>query len=215
MLTILLIEDHALVREGLSQILKHLDPVVRLLEAADGNQAMALLENEQNIDLVLLDLALPGVDGSTWMSSQRKRFPSLPMVVVSAYDDPQTIKRVMKAGAAGFVSKAAPAEALLDALRQVLAGVVIEPVTVKSTAMGIDEPSEATLQTRAHDFGLSPRQSEVLRLMAKGKSNREIAQILGLTEGTVKIHGTAIYRALGVTSRTQALVAVSRRRVKL
>lgn len=215
MLTLLLVEDHALVREGLSQILRQLDPDLRLLEAADGNQAVALLESEPNIDLVMLDLALPGVDGATWMSSQRKRFPSLPMVVVSAYDDPQTIKRVIKAGAAGFVSKAAPAEQLLEALRQVLAGELVEPVTVKSTAMGVDAPTEATLQTRAHDFGLSPRQSEVLGLMAKGKSNREIAQILGLTEGTVKIHATAIFKALGVNSRTQALIAVSRKKVKL
>jgi len=215
MLTLLLVEDHALVREGLSQILRQLDPELRLLEAADGNQAVAVLESEPNIDLVMLDLALPGVDGATWMSSQRKRYPSLPMVVVSAYDDPQTIKRVIKAGAAGFVSKAAPAEQLLGALRQVLAGELVEPVTVKSTAMGVDAPTEVTMQTRAHDFGLSPRQSEVLGLMAKGKSNREIAQILGLTEGTVKIHATAIFKALGVNSRTQALIAVSRKKVKL
>lgn len=215
MLTLLLVEDHALVREGLSQILRQLDPEVRLLEAADGNQAVTLLESEPDIDLVMLDLALPGVDGATWMSSQRKRYPSLPMVIVSAYDDPQTIKRVMKAGAAGFVSKAAPAEALLGALRKVLDGEVVEPVTVSATAIGVDAPSESTLQVRAHDFGLSPRQSEVLGLMAKGKSNREVAQILGLTEGTVKIHATAIYKALGVNSRTQALVAVSRKKVKL
>lgn len=215
MLSILLVEDHALVREGMAQILRQLDDRVELHEAADGDQAAQVLERVRDLDLVMLDLALPGVDGLTWLQTQRKRFPALPMVVVSAYDDSPTVKRAMKAGAAGFVSKAAPADQLLDALRRVLDGEVVDPVGARAVALGPDVPAEATITSRAHDFGLSPRQADVLNLMAKGRSNREIAQILGLTEGTVKIHATAIYKALGVSSRTQALLAVSRKKVKL
>lgn len=215
MLNILLVEDHALVREGLSQILRQLDEQVHIQEAADGDAAVRLLEAAADLDLVLLDLALPGVDGLTWLTAQRKRYPELPMVVVSAYDDPQTVKRVMKAGAAGFVSKAAPADRLLEALRRVLRGEIVEPLTSAPAALGLDAPPDATIPGKAQDFGLSPRQAEVLQLMAKGRSNRDIAQLLGLTEGTVKIHATAIYKALGVNSRTQALVAVSRKKVKL
>lgn len=215
MLSILLVEDHALVREGMAQILRQLDDRVELHEAADGDQAAKVLERVADLDLVMLDLALPGVDGLTWLTTQRKRFPALPMVVVSAYDDLPTVKRAMKAGAAGFVSKAAPADQLLDALRRVLDGEVVEPVGARAVALGPDVPSETTIGSRAQDFGLSPRQADVLGLMAKGRSNREIAQVLGLTEGTVKIHATAIYKALGVSSRTQALLAVSRKKVKL
>ena len=215
MLNILLVEDHALVREGLSQILRQLDGEVRIHEAENGDSAVRLLEMVDDIDLVLLDLALPGVDGLTWLATQRKRYPALPMVVVSAYDDAQTVNRVMKGGAAGFVSKAAPADQLLDALSRVLAGEIVEPVASRPAALGADLPPESSVTVKARDFGLSPRQAEVLTLMSKGKSNREIAQLLGLTEGTVKIHATAIYKALGVNSRTQALVAISRKRVKL
>lgn len=215
MLKILVVEDHALVREGIVRILGQLEEPATLYEAANGDEALAVLEREPDLDLVTLDLALPGMDGVTWLAAQRKRFPAVPIVVVSAYDDAQTVKRVMKLGAAGFVSKAYSADQMLDALRRVLAGEIVEPQGGISTPLGIDAPTSAPVSERAKDLGLSPRQSEVLGLMAKGKSNRDIAQLLGLTEGTVKIHVTAIFKALGVNSRTQALVAVQRHKIRL
>lgn len=215
MLHILVVEDHALVREGLTRILKQVsDEAISLHEAGDVDTALAVLEAQPDMDLVTLDLALPGIDGLTWLSAQRKRFPTVPFVVVSAYDDEATVRRVMRAGASGFVSKSYSADDMLSALRKVLEGEVIEPFAAP-TALGVDVPVAPAVTARAKDLGLSPRQAEVLSLMAKGRSNRDIAQLLGLTEGTVKIHVTAIFRALGVSSRTQALVALARLKIKI
>lgn len=215
MLNILIVEDHALVREGLTRIMRQVsEEPMTLHEAGSVDEAQSVLEAQPDIDLVTLDLALPGVDGLTWLAVQRKRFPTVPFVVVSAYDDEATVRRVMRAGASGFVSKSYSADDMLKALRQVLNGEVIQPFSAP-TALGVDVPVEPAVTPRARDLGLSPRQAEVLSLMAKGRSNRDIAQLLGLTEGTVKIHATAIFRALGVSSRTQALVALARLKIKI
>ncbi|HEY5762395.1 MAG TPA: response regulator transcription factor [Rhodocyclaceae bacterium] len=215
MLNILVVEDHALVREGLTRILRQVsDEEVTLHEAGNVDEALAILDSQADVDLVTLDLALPGVDGLTWLAAQRKRFPTVPFVVVSAYDDEATVRRVMRAGASGFVSKSYSADDMLRALRKVLAGEVVEPFSAPTVLLA-DPPVPPAVTARAKDLGLSPRQAEVLSLMAKGRSNRDIAQLLGLTEGTVKIHVTAIFRALGVASRTQALVALARLKIKI
>lgn len=217
MLKILLIEDHALVREGMTHLLHQLDEAVTVYEAATGEDGVAVLEANQDIDLVLLDLSLPGVDGLSWMKIQRKRFPTVPMLVVSAHDDGVTIEKVMKAGAAGFVPKAQSAERLLDSLNRVLAGEIIDPGASPTYPIGIDAPDNmdpAGGKTRPKDIGLTKRQVDVLDLLIKGKTNREIGVLLGLTEGTVKLHVTAVLKALGVKSRTQALVAATRRKIR-
>lgn len=217
MLKILLIEDHALVREGMTHLLHQLEEEVTVFEAATGEDGVAVLESHQDIDLVLLDLSLPGVDGLSWMKIQRKRFPTVPMLVVSAHDDGATIEKVMKAGAAGFVPKAQSADRLLDALNRVLDGEVIDPGASPTYPIGIDNPEvvkPAGGKTRPKDIGLTKRQVDVLDLLVKGKTNREIGVLLGLTEGTVKLHVTAVLKALGVKSRTQALVAATRHRIR-
>ena len=216
MLKILLIEDHALVREGMTHLLHQLAEEVTVFEAANGEDGVAVLEAENDIDLVLLDLSLPGIDGLSWMKIQRKRFPTVPMLVVSAHDDGSTIEKVMKAGAAGFVPKAQSADRLLDALNRVLAGEIIHPGGA-TYPIGIDNPEimvPAGGRTRPKDVGLTRRQVDVLDLVIKGKTNREIGVLLGLTEGTVKLHVTAVLKALGVKSRTQALVAATRHRIR-
>jgi DNA-binding NarL/FixJ family response regulator len=218
-LNILLIEDHALVREGMAQLVRQLDDEVNVFEAADGEAGVAVLEREPDLDLVLLDLSLPGMDGLSWMKLQRRRFPAIPIVVVSAHDDGDTIGKVMRAGAAGFVPKASPTDRLLDALRRVLDGEIVEPSKLPSYPMGVDHPGSSPVRpasgkNRARDLGLTPRQNDVLQLLGKGKSNAEIAHLLGLTEGTVKIHVTAVLKALGVKNRTQAMVAANRLHIK-
>ena len=213
MLKILLIEDHALVREGMTHLLRQLDDEVTVHEAATGEEGVVVLEAHCDIDLVLLDLSLPGVDGLSWMKIQRKRFPTVPMLVVSAHDDGSTIDKVMKAGAAGFVPKAQSAERLLDALKQVLAGEIIHPGVTPAYPIGIDNPEimdPAGGRTRPKDIGLTKRQVDVLDLLIKGKNNKDIGILLGLAEGTVKLHVTGVLKALGVKSRTQALVAAKR-----
>jgi len=215
MLKLLVIEDHALVREGLVQTLLQLGEEVDVHEASDCEGGCAVLGNGEDFDLVLLDLALPGVDGLTCLGLFRQRYPALPVVIVSAYDDANTVSRALKAGAAGFVPKAYSGERLLDALRKVLDGAIYVPEQTLPTAGGVGLAMPAVKGVDPTDIGLTGRQADVLGLVVKGRSNREIAELLGLSEGTVKIHITAIFKALGVSSRTQALVVVARKGIRL
>ena len=212
MLKLLVIEDHALVREGLVRLLAQLGDGVVMRERADFESALTVLESEDEFDLILLDLALPGVDGFVGLDILRRRFPTVPVVVVSAFDDPPTVRRVMHLGASGFIPKSFSGQEVLDAVRRVLAGDLFHPTGTHSGAR-LDNaiplpPSGAGISPG--ELGLTDRQTQVLALMVRGHSNRDIAERLGLSEGTVKIHVTAIFKALGVGSRTQALVAVTR-----
>ena len=212
MLKILIIEDHALVREGLVRLLARIESGVVLRDCADFDSALAVLEDEDEVDLVLLDLALPGIDGFVGLDILRRQFPALPVVVVSAFDDVPTINRVMNLGASGFIPKAYSGEALLAALHEVLAGNIFRPDGAGKTAR-LDDMSPlppAGKGVQPAEVGLTERQAQVLALMVRGLSNREIGDYLELSEGTVKIHVTAIFKALGVGSRTQAMVAVAR-----
>ena len=140
----------------------------------------------------------------------------MPVVILSAYDDAQTVNKTMKCGAAGFVSKAYSSDRLLSVLREVLAGRVFSPDAMPNNSFeALPHPPIVGGNADPSDFGLTDRQAEVLGLMVKGKSNRDIAGLLGLSEGTVKIHLTAIFKVLGVLSRTQAMVIVTRRGIRL
>jgi DNA-binding NarL/FixJ family response regulator len=214
MLKLLVIEDHALVREGMVQTLLQLADKVEVREAADCETGCTLLDRSDDFDLVLLDLALPGIDGLTCLNLFRQRYPALPVVIVSAYDDTHTVNRALKAGAAGFVPKAYSSDRLLDALHRVLDGAIYVPEQTLPANGGVGLAVPAAKGVTPTEIGLTGRQADVLGLMVKGSSNREIADLLGLSEGTVKIHITAIFKALGVTSRTQALVAVARKGVR-
>ncbi|HMV00557.1 MAG TPA: response regulator transcription factor [Rhodocyclaceae bacterium] len=218
MLKLLVVEDHALVREGLARLLAQLEDDVSVAERADFESALNLLDNEQDFDLVLLDLALPGIDGFAGLDILRKRYPAIPVAVVSAFDDVPTVTRVMNHGASGFIPKAYTGEALLNAVREVLAGNLVRPDGPTQAAKLDDEqplPPPKKGGVKPAEIGLTDRQAQVLALMVRGHSNRDIAQQLDLSEGTVKIHATAVFKALGVTSRTQALVAVARYAVDL
>lgn len=211
MLRLLVVEDHALVREGLVRLLGQIEEDASVQECADLEVALTLLDNEGEFDLLLLDLALPGVDGFAGLDILRRRYPGMPVVVVSAFNDGPTIRRVLKLGASGFIPKAFSGDLLLSAVREVLDGNIFRPVCQQSSRID-DEmllpPTKVSL--RPEEIGLTDRQSQVLALMVRGLSNRDIAAQLDLSEGTVKIHATAVFKTLGVTSRTQALVAVSR-----
>lgn len=216
MLKLLVVEDHTLVREGLVQTLRQLDDDAQIFEAGDGGRAQALLEQEPGIDMVLLDLGLPGVDGLSCLAAIRRRFPAVHVVIVSAHDDAHTVNQAIKSGASGFVPKAYSSDRLIAALREVLAGQVFTPERMMPVNLGMELPHAPICGAAdPSEFGLTDRQAEVLALMVCGKSNREIAASLGLSEGTVKIHITAIFKALGVSSRTQALLAVNRYGIKL
>ncbi len=203
MTKILIVEDHALVREAMAQRLACLEPELACLESAGADEALALLEAHRDVDLAIVDLMLPGENGFSLLGVLAKRHPDLPAIVVSAMDDDASVRRALAAGASGFVSKASSGEVLALAVREVLDG-----------GMPIPRASLPARGTRPHSpaerYGLTNAQARVMELLATGGSNREIASKLGLTEGTVKVHVTAIYRALGVSSRSQALVLLAR-----
>lgn len=201
---ILVIEDHALVREGLLLALKALEEdgaPAETLGARDADEATRLLEANNDFDLVLLDLMLPGTGGMAYLGVIRKLHPHIPVVILSALDDGDTVMKAMRQGAAGFVSKASPTDVLLGALREVLAGEIWLPPEYRESTT-----RRRRAKTVAERFGLTKSQARVLELVAEGKSNRDIAKLLEVTEGTVKIHVSAIFKAMGVSNRSQALL---------
>lgn len=196
-------EDHALVREGMVLTLRRLDRRVELLEASKAGDALDLIERNRDLDLVLLDLLLPDVNGLSLLHTVRARQPMLPVIVVSALDDAGTIKRSIQAGANGFVPKSSPSDVLLDAVRAVLAGGLFVPDDDDEAgghSGGPRKPGEPV------DLDLTAAQRRVFNLLVLGLSNREIGQTLGLTEGTIKVHVSKILRTLGVSSRSQAVI---------
>lgn len=215
MLKLLVVEDHALVREGLVRLLGQLEEGLTIVEASNGEDAMLLLEEDDEFDLVLLDLAMPGMDGFACLNELRERHPAIPVAVVSAYDDQPSVTRVLNNGASGFIPKAYSGEALLSAVREILDGNLFRPSMAQLPATIDDALPEAPGggNVTPGEIGLTDRQAQVLALMVRGLPNREIARQLELSEGTVKVHATAIFKALGVSSRTQALLTVSRYRI--
>ncbi len=210
MLNVLVVEDHALVREGLLATLGGLGSETRTIGVPDANEAIGVLENE-DIDMMILDLMLPGTKGQTFLPLVRRRFPTVPVVILSALDDADTVSKVMKAGASGFVSKAGSSTELLDALRAVLSGEIYLPQKLQELASR-SESAQAEGKPLAQRFGLTVAQARVLDLLAEGRSNRQIGELLGLTEGTVKIHVSAIMKAMGVSNRAEAALMANRKR---
>lgn len=203
MLRILIVDDHALVREGMAQVLSHLEEGVECVESSSAGGALEKLQ-QQCFDLVVVDLSLPDMNGFSLLAVLSKRFSDTPAIVVSASDDEETVRRAITGGASGFVSKARSGQELLEAARFVLGGGVHAPPQkppVRSSRNGAPYGER---------YALTVAQTRVLELLVQGKRNGEIAALLGLAEGTVKVHVTAILRALQVKSRTQVLVALAR-----
>ncbi|MCE9569008.1 MAG: response regulator transcription factor, partial [Rhodocyclales bacterium] len=168
MLNLLVVEDHALVREGLLAMLGSLGAETRTFGVPDANAAIGVLEAE-DIDMMILDLMLPGTKGQTFLPLVRRRFPTVPVVILSALDDADTVSRVMKAGASGFVSKSGSSADLLEALRAVLAGDIYLPPKLQELVMR-SEIAQGDGKTLAQRFGLTTGQARVLELLAEGRS---------------------------------------------
>jgi DNA-binding NarL/FixJ family response regulator len=172
-----------------------------VLEAASRNALENVLQAEPGVDLVLLDLTMPGAIGFSSLLWLRSEYPDLPVLVISSNDRPRTVRRAQQFGAAGFVSKAAPVEALGQAVRRVLEG----ELWFETTRAERSEKDAVLMKRLAQ---LTPQQFRVLMLIADGLLNKQIADRLGLSENTVKIHVTAILSKLECRSRTQAAVLV-------
>lgn len=197
---VLIADDHPLVRDALARTVRELDPAAQVEQAGDFEMLLhlALDDRAAPTDLALLDLNMPGMDGTAGLRRLREELPTLPVVVASGQDDVATIRAVLAVGAAGFISKSERPEVLLSALRLVLAGGVYVP------ARSLDAPTAPTPASAA--ALLTPRQRDVLLALSRGQPNKLIARELGLTEGTVKIHIAAILRALQARNRTEAVV---------
>lgn len=213
---ILVIDDHALIRQALQNMLRVLDSSAEVLESADCSAALALAANQPDLDLILLDLHLPGMGGMDALSHFRQSHPAVPVVVLSGTKDRQTVLTAIDHGAMGFIPKSSSNNVMLSALRLVLSGGVYLPMEILDHAgsLNVGDADSLTSGTGAHgktpaELGLTDRQMEVLDLLLQGKSNKLICRELGLAEGTVKIHITAVLKALNVTSRTQAVIAAS------
>jgi len=199
---ILICDDHALFRDGLRLVLERLEPAAELVESSDSQGALDLVAADDGFDLVLLDLNMPGMDGLTALRRLRGDHPAVPVVIVSASENPREVRAALDAGASGFIPKSSKSSVLLSALRLVLdGGIYVPPVALDATP-----DLDARRSDRAGE--LTPRQLEVLSLMARGLTNREICGVLGIAEGTVKTHIAAIFEALEVTNRTEAAVAM-------
>lgn len=204
--TFVIADDHPLFRGALKEALTGLGGVAAIHEAGDFESAKALISANEDVDLVLLDLSMPGASGLSGLISLRGLHPSAPMVVVSAHDDAVTIRRALELGASGFISKSACMDEIRQAVQTVLAGDIAAPVGVDLGVEGDPEVSDliARLQT------LTPQQTRVLGMLAEGLLNKQIAFELNVSEATVKAHVSAILQKLGVDSRTQAVIRLSR-----
>jgi DNA-binding NarL/FixJ family response regulator len=217
-LNILVVDDHPLICEALRLVLKGLDATVRLLDAANRDSALAIADQHPDLSLILLDLAMPGTDGFEVLRELRERYPSIPVVVLSASQEAETVMRAIDDGAMGFIPKTSSTEVLLGALRLVLSGGVYLPAEVlrhSPTPELISKSPAGASGVDFRDLGLTERQAQVLALLVQGKPNKLVCRELNLAEGTVKIHVTAILKALGVTNRTQAVIAVGKLGLKL
>jgi DNA-binding NarL/FixJ family response regulator len=205
----LLADDHPLIREGVRHVVARLAPRTIILDAHDYPSLFAQAALHTDLDLALVDLNMPGFVGIQGIAQFRSRFPDIPLVVLSASEAPQDVRQVIGAGALGYIPKSSSTEIMLRALRQVLAGYVFIPrfgsdAEVTAAAPGAQIPG-------LQHAGLTARQFEVARLLARGCPNKTIAELLALSESTVKIHVAAIFRALGVNNRAEAVLAMQRR----
>ena len=216
---ILVVDDHPLIVEALHHVLKGLAADVEVLDARGAAEGRAQLETHPDIDLLLLDLGLPDVDGFSLLVDIRDAFPTVPVVVLSGTDSRDDVLRAIDAGAMGFIPKSSSNQVMVNALRIVLTGTPYIPREALQRAAGVDavhytegvrEPVPDQRVSSVRELGLTDRQAQVLALMLQGKPNKLICRELNLAEGTVKIHVAAILRALNVANRTQAVIEASR-----
>jgi DNA-binding NarL/FixJ family response regulator len=218
---ILIADDHRLVIEAVKAKLSELEPGIEFVLAMSVDELLAGATDD--LDLALIDLNMPGADGQAHIDQIRKRHPAVPVIVLSGYEDPAIMRSALECGVLGFIPKAYSPEVMLSAVRLVLAGgVYVPPMMLTALPPGIvaGVAPQAAAEAPARSGGsnshqtlehlrsvLTERQVEVLQLLSQGKPNKLIGRSLGISEGTVKIHLAAIFRALNVRNRTEAVVA--------
>jgi len=214
-MNILVVDDHPLVIEALRHVLVKLAAEVNITAARSAVEARTYYDTLPGIDLLLIDLGLPGVDGFTLLEEVRTRHPALPVVVLSGSRRREDVMRALDRGAMGYITKTSSSDVMLGALRLVMAGSVYLP----PEALASSEPPEPGARGSVADIapqalGLTARQIDVLKLMLEGKPNKGISRELGLSPSTVKIHVAAILKAFDVDTRAQVIVEAGRRGFK-
>jgi DNA-binding NarL/FixJ family response regulator len=208
----LVVDDHALIRDAMRGVLKELRDEAIVLGAASSGQAMDLIPQHPDLALILLDLQLPDRDGIEVLGELRELYPAISVVMLSAFNDRDNVVRALDHGALGFIPKTDSRDVLLGALRLILAGGIYIPpeiLTAGPAATAAPDKPAAAKRPSPAELGLTERQVDVLALMMEGKSNKLICRALDLAEPTVKNHVSAILKALGVTNRTEAVLAVA------
>ena len=201
-----MVDDHALVREGLRQVLKGLDDHVEVLEAPECGRAFELAALHPDLDLVLLDYHLPDMNGLAALAIFGRDHPELPIVMLSGSVNPKIMRLVLEQGASGFLTKSGMSDDLLNVIRRVLEGEIFTPPELLNA---MEAPQADEFPAPAAMFVLTTRQEEVLYLLMDGYSNKDISRNLELSEETVKSHVSAILRGFSVQTRIQAVIAAS------
>ena len=204
-----LADDHVLFRDGFALLLQQFESGTACLTCGTLDDALDLLKNNDDADLLFLDLNMPGMHGATSVQAIHKIQPGLPIIILSGEESPSQMSALLAAGAAGYIPKSSSAAVMISAIRLVLAGGIYVPsqlVNHDSAEAERNTPADANVQ-------LTERQIEVLRLLAAGKPNKTICRELQMSEGTVKTHINAIFRNLGVANRTEATLAAQRLRL--
>lgn len=204
---VIIADDHPLVRDSLRVVVKQLLPQARLEEAATAGEVLARLEADSDVDMLILDLVMPGANRFELLGRICAEYPEMKVVVLSASENPVDIRKALDVGASGFVPKSAAPAVIVSAIRLVMDGGFYVPHELLKAHPGSAVQQSLAACSEPAQASITPRQNEVLRLLATGKSNKEIARELDLSEHTVKIHVASLLRALGVHNRTQAAVA--------
>jgi len=204
-LTLLVVDDHPLFVEGFSSVIgKHLSAAT-VHVATSGEQALEIAR-QTDFDLVLLDLNLPGIDGYTTLAKFQEQYPTVPVAVISAKERSEDVRRALEAGALGYLPKSLPMQELVAAIERLLEGELYMPGQKPDAMRGDTRVRAAETVPSPEIEALSARQVDVLKLLCHGKSNKQIAQELSLSEKTVKSHITTLFKTLGVVNRTQAVL---------
>src|SRR6202795_4010035 len=199
-------DDHPLFRDALRQAVASVVTSAQIDEAGSFEELTALLEQDSEVDLILLDLTMPGISGFSGLIYLRAQYPGIPVVIVSASDDVGTIRRSLDFGASGFIPKRFGVDTLRDAILKVMDGDVWIPSDVDLSSVA--DPEMTRLRDRL--VTLTPQQVRVLMMLSQGLLNKQIAYELGVSEATIKAHVSAILQKLGVESRTQAVIAAAK-----
>jgi DNA-binding NarL/FixJ family response regulator len=203
---LIIADDHPLFRGALRQAVGSVLPTTKIDETGTFEDLTALLEQDSDVDLILLDLSMPGISGFSGLIYLRAQYPAIPVVIVSASDDVGTIRQSLDFGASGFIPKRFGVDTLRDAIMKVMDGDVWVPPDVDMSAAA--DPEMTKLRDRL--VTLTPQQVRVLMMLSQGLLNKQIAYELGVSEATIKAHVSAILQKLGVESRTQAVIAAAK-----